>query len=111
MHIANMGAAAFGRRPHVCNKHDIFLKGSQTFSNVLNISQMFSNLLKLSQMFSIFLNVSQYFSNILKDPQTFSTFLKYSQHPIVSFQKVSKLMKYGPESKQIYEIWSRKYAN
>ena len=85
MLITNMGAAAEGRRPHVCNMHFIFLKCSQTFSNVLNISQIFSNLLKLSQMFSIFLNLSQYFSNILKDSQTFSNVLKYAQHLIFSY--------------------------
>ena len=80
--IANMGAAAFGRRPHVGNIYGIFLRTSQSFSNFLKLSQIFSNLLNLSQIVSNLLNLSQIVSNLLNLPQFFSNvlnFLKSSQ--------------------------------
>ena len=77
-----MGAAAEGRRPHICNNYVIFPRTSQSFSNFLKLSQIFSNLLNLSQIVSNLLNLSQIVSNLLNHPHVFSNvlnFLKSSQ--------------------------------
>jgi len=63
-----MGAAAFGRRPHVGNNYGIFVKRTPTFSIVsfvLKCPQTFAQVLNSSQFVSIFLNYSQIFSHFV----------------------------------------------